>query len=81
MQPSEIKTNTPRVHADVSRQDGNLGNRDSAEGRGAGAGVCGVPAFYKPGGFYYHPGANIRPGVVGAGGGAAMTGAKRETQT
>lgn len=47
----EMKTNTQCVHAgtSVSRQDGNLGNRDAQ-----GVEVCGapVPRFYKPGGCW-----------------------------
>lgn len=76
----EIKTNTQCVHAGtaVSRQDGNLGNRERTGGRSLWS-AC-WPDFTSLGaaGLYYYLGANIQPGVLGAGAKVATTEMKRK---
>ncbi len=77
---SGTKTNTPFVRActNVSRQDGNLGNRERTGGTSLQLAPC---PFLQARGlldFYDHLGANIQPGVVGEGGRVAMTEMKRK---
>lgn len=75
-----IKTNTQCVHAgtDVSRQDGDLGNRECTGGGSLLRAPAQILQAWGVAGFYYHLGANIQPGVLGARGRVAMTEMKRK---
>lgn len=69
MQLLGTKTNTQCVHAgtDVSRQDGNRGNREHTGGRRLRCAPAQIFTSLGVCGFYYHLGANIQPGVLGKG--------------